>query len=107
MCSNFEAEMIVTISDDSWFKGSTESAQHLQIARMRSLEFGRMQILATNSGISALINEHGEIVDQSLPEETRLSGEINYFRGLTPFARILSYFYRDKLLKVKKDALKL
>lgn len=103
MCGNFNAEMIVTISDDSWFGDTTEAAQHLQIARMRSLEFGRMQVFVTNMGISALVSEGGEIVRRHYPGgKTTLTGEIKCFRGLTPFAWLLSHLCCDENIQGKR-----
>jgi apolipoprotein N-acyltransferase len=55
------AELIVTITDDSWFDGSIASEQHLQMARMRSLENGLPQLFLSSRGASAIINSQGKI----------------------------------------------
>lgn len=84
-----EADLMITISNDSWFGSSIGPLQHLQMARMRALENGRYLIRATNNGVSAIINEHGEVV-ASTPqfERTTLTGEAQVMLGATPFARI-------------------
>ena len=50
-----DAGLLINVSNDAWFGDSIAPHQHLQIARMRSLEFGRRCCgnCATNTGISA------------------------------------------------------
>lgn len=57
-----KAGLLITISDDSWFGKSIALAQHLEIARMRSLETGRYQLVVANTGLTAIVNSFGEIV---------------------------------------------
>jgi apolipoprotein N-acyltransferase len=56
------AELIVTISNDSWFGSSAGPKLHLTLAAFRSIETRLPQVRATNSGISALITPTGEII---------------------------------------------
>ncbi|MDY7230967.1 apolipoprotein N-acyltransferase [Hyalangium rubrum] len=56
------AELIVTISNDSWFGTSAGPKLHLTLAAFRSIETRLPQVRATNSGISALITPTGELV---------------------------------------------
>ncbi len=83
-----EATVLVNVSNDAWFGDSLAPHQHLQMARMRALESGRYLLRATNTGVSAIINEKGVIVKQSPQfEPTALSAQITLFEGSTPFAR--------------------
>lgn len=83
------AQLLLTLSDDAWFGRSMARAQHLQIAQMRSLQSGRYQIFATNNGISAVIDAHGNIVDTVPSFETQiLNGNIKIASGSTPWSRI-------------------
>jgi len=78
----------VNISNDAWFGDSIAPHQHLQMARMRALETGRYMLRATNTGVSAIINEKGIITASSpqfIPHVT--SDEVKPFKGLTPYAR--------------------
>ncbi|MGH1461644.1 MAG: apolipoprotein N-acyltransferase [Neptuniibacter sp.] len=81
-----KADLILTVSNDTWFGDSIAPAQHLQIAQVRALENGRWVIRGTNNGITALINHRGEIISQ-LPQfqEGVLRGQAEAMEGLTPF----------------------
>jgi len=81
-----EAEILVNVSNDAWFGDSIAPHQHLQIARMRSLETGRYTIRATNTGISVFIDERGKVLEsgpQFQPAE--LTMDVEPRRGSTPF----------------------
>ena len=83
-----QAELLVTVSNDAWFGDSLAPAQHLQIARMRALETGRWMLRATNTGISAVIDPHGRIVERSPQfEQATLRAVIVPMRGATPYVR--------------------
>jgi apolipoprotein N-acyltransferase len=58
------AELIVTISNDSWFGASAGPRLHLTLAAFRSIETRLPQVRATNSGISAFISPTGEILNE-------------------------------------------
>jgi apolipoprotein N-acyltransferase len=84
-----DARFLVNASNDAWFGDSLALPQHLQIARMRSLETGRYQLRATNTGISAFIGPRGELISSSpIFQEYVLRGEIVPMRGMTPYARM-------------------
>jgi apolipoprotein N-acyltransferase len=86
------SDFLVNISNDTWFGSSFGPFQHLQIARMRSLETGRWMIRATNSGITALINDKGSVIKQlSMHKSGVLSGTIMITTGNTPFMKLLSW----------------
>ena len=82
-----EADILVTVSNDSWFGESFSPHQHLQMARARAIEFRRPMIRATNTGISAFIDTHGA-VRQSLGTGVRgsLVDEVGPRTGATPLS---------------------
>jgi apolipoprotein N-acyltransferase len=65
------AELIVTLSNDSWFAEGGGPRLHLAESAFRSLETRRSQLRATNTGISAAILPTGEIVAQAGVHERR------------------------------------
>uniref|UniRef100_I2Q2B8 Apolipoprotein N-acyltransferase n=1 Tax=Desulfovibrio sp. U5L TaxID=596152 RepID=I2Q2B8_9BACT len=58
------ANILVNISNDSWFGDSAAPRQHLDLALLRAVEQGRAIIRGTNSGISAVIDPRGHIMAQ-------------------------------------------
>ena len=62
-----EATLLVNVSNVAWFGDSLAPAQHLQIARMRALETGRVYLTAANTGITAAIWPDGS-VRQRMPQ---------------------------------------
>jgi apolipoprotein N-acyltransferase len=56
------ASAILNITNDAWFGATPGPYQHFQQARVRAVETGLPLIRDGNSGISALVNPHGEII---------------------------------------------
>jgi apolipoprotein N-acyltransferase len=81
-----QAQLLVNVSNDAWFGDSLAPHQHLQIARVRSLESGRYMIRATNTGISALIDDKGNIISRSGQfVKDVVTGTVVPMQGSTPF----------------------
>jgi len=82
------ATLLVNVSNVAWFGDSLAPAQHLQIARLRALETGRMHLAATNTGITAAIDRDGQVLAR-LPQyaEGRLEIAAQGYAGATPFVR--------------------
>ncbi len=55
------ARLLVNLTNDSWFKRSSEARQHLALAAFRAVETRRPLVRATNTGISALVEPDGRI----------------------------------------------
>jgi apolipoprotein N-acyltransferase len=79
--------MLVNISNIAWFGNTIAIDQHLNISRMRALEFERPMIRATNTGATAIIDHTGRVTDL-LPRHTRgvLVGDVEGRSGITPYA---------------------
>jgi apolipoprotein N-acyltransferase len=82
------ATLLVNVSNVAWFGDSLAPAQHLQIARARALETGRMHLTATNTGITALIGRDGQVLARLAPfTEGRLDAVVQGYSGATPYVR--------------------
>ena len=78
--------LLITISNDAWFGHSIGPLQHFAIARMRALENGRYLLRSTNTGITALIDHKGQVVER-VPqfEYAVLNAQAHVMTGNTPF----------------------
>jgi len=83
---NQKDSFILTVSNDAWFGRSWGPHQHLQIAQSRALEFGMPVIRATNNGITAIINLHGQRIAQIkqfqrgvLNDQIELSNRLTFY----------------------------
>jgi apolipoprotein N-acyltransferase len=84
-----DAAILINVSNDAWFGDSIAPHQHLEIARMRSLEFGRPAVRSTNTGISAFIGADGALLQTGKQFEPELlTAEVTPRRGLTPYAAV-------------------
>jgi apolipoprotein N-acyltransferase len=84
-----DAAILINVSNDAWFGDSIAPHQHLEIARMRSLEFGRPAIRSTNTGISAFIGADGELLQTGKQFEPELlTAKIAPYGGTTPYVRV-------------------
>ena len=82
------AGILINVSNDAWFGDSIAPHQHLEIARMRSLEFGRPTVRSTNTGISAFIDADGRLMQVGKQFEPELmTMDIQPRRGATPYVR--------------------
>ena len=82
------AAYLVNVSNDAWFGDSLAPYQHLQIARMRAIETERYLIRATNTGISAIVDYKGAVLQQSQQGKTEaLQGEIQLRQGATIYSQ--------------------
>jgi apolipoprotein N-acyltransferase len=79
--------IFANISNIGWFGDTIAIDQHLQISRMRALEFERPMLRATNTGATVIIDHHGHVT-HSLPrfKQGVLEGTVQGRTGLTPFA---------------------
>ncbi|MFD1259329.1 apolipoprotein N-acyltransferase [Entomomonas asaccharolytica] len=88
-----ESNLLITISNDTWFGHSIGPKQHIQMAQMRALEADRWMARATNNGITAIIDNKGQIVKEIPSFEVGvLQGEVTLVSGKTPYQIWYSYF---------------
>jgi apolipoprotein N-acyltransferase len=82
------AQLLVNVSNDAWFGDSIAPHQHLQISQMRAREAGRYLLRATNTGITAVIDPAGRVLER-LPqfEPGVIRMPVLPYSGATPYAR--------------------
>ena len=87
-----QATMLVNVSNDAWFGRSIGPQQHLQISQMRALETGRYMLRATNTGVTAIIDERGRVLQTiEIFTTAALHGLAQGFTGATPYVRTGNY----------------
>jgi apolipoprotein N-acyltransferase len=79
--------MMANLSNIGWFGDSIAIAQHLNISRLRSLEFQLPMLRATNTGATAVVDHRG-VVTAHLAPHTRgvLAARVQGRSGVTPYA---------------------
>jgi apolipoprotein N-acyltransferase len=63
--ANLGAELLVNVSNDSWFGDYGAARLHLIVATLRSVETRLPQVRATNSGYSGLILPNGDVLHET------------------------------------------
>jgi len=82
------AGILANVSNLAWFGDSHALSQHLNIARMRTLELRRPMIRSTNTGVTAHIDATGEVLARLPANQQRaLDVQVQPMTGLTPYAR--------------------
>ena len=82
-------QLMVNITNDAWFGDSTGPRQHLAAARMRAVEEGLPMVRAANTGISAIIDAHGRVLQHTeLNQPGVLVGPIPPELPPTPVSRM-------------------
>ena len=78
--------LLINMTNLAWFGNTSAPYQQLRLAQLRSLETGLPTIRATNTGLTAIINERGQVQSQ-LPIFTQghLIGSVQPRSGKTPY----------------------
>jgi apolipoprotein N-acyltransferase len=79
--------VFANVSNLGWFGDTIAIDQHLQISKMRALEFQRPFLRATNTGATVIMDYQGRVTAR-LPRLTAgvLDGSVEGRTGITPFA---------------------
>jgi apolipoprotein N-acyltransferase len=82
------ATMLVNMSNDAWYGQSFAADQHMQFSQARALETGRMALRATNTGATAIIDQHGMVLAHAPHDEKNiLLANAQGYQGSTPYVR--------------------
>jgi apolipoprotein N-acyltransferase len=80
--------VLVNITNDGWFGTSTGPAQHFASARYRAVEEGLPLLRSANTGISAVVDAYGRVLQRSeMVVEAVIDSPIPVALPATPFAR--------------------
>jgi apolipoprotein N-acyltransferase len=78
------AQFIAVITNDGWWENTSGKDQHLDYAKLRAIETRRWVCHSANTGISAFINQRGDIVKQTKWwTRTAIKQDINLNSDLT------------------------
>ena len=93
------AEFIFIITNDGWWGNTAGHRQHLQYARLRAVETRRSIARSANTGISAFINQRGDILQQTSWWVTAsLKDRLNANNTLTFYVRHGDYIGKISLI---------
>jgi len=80
------ASVLVNVSNLAWFGKTIALDQHLQMARMRTLETGRPLLAATNTGATASIDAQGRVIARlAVLTLGALDVQVQGMTGTTPY----------------------
>ncbi len=82
------ADILLTVTNDAWYGDTAAPWQHLRAARFRAAEHRKPMLRAALTGVSAIIDSRGKVVEQLGVGKTGiLRGEVVGSSTLTPYAR--------------------
>lgn len=89
------ANILTIITNDGWWGNTPGHHQHLQYARLRAIETRRWVARSANTGISAVIDDRGNILDtQDWDKAATLKYPIPVSGQLTFYVRFGDYLYK-------------
>jgi apolipoprotein N-acyltransferase len=87
------ANVLVTITNDAWYDGTSAPRQHLNQARLRAIEDDRYILRAGTTGISALIDPTGRIIKElPMGQQGTIRAEFWTRTSTTPYVRFGDWF---------------
>ena len=87
------ANVLITITNDAWYDGTSAPRQHLNQARLRAIETDRYLLRAGTTGISAVVDPTGQIVEQlAMGKQGTIYASFQPRTSTTPYARFGDWF---------------
>lgn len=89
--SHADPELLVNMTNDAWFGDTTEPWEHLALAKFRAVEHRRFLVRSTNSGVSAVIDPNGKLVEGTVSTPFKAEAHdavIRWLRGGTVYEAI-------------------
>ncbi|MGO3706740.1 MAG: apolipoprotein N-acyltransferase [Mesonia hippocampi] len=92
------AQFLAIITNDAWWNNTQGHKQHLSYARLRAIETRKSIARSANTGISAFINEKGEILNQlGYEKQGAIQAQISLNNKLTFYSKYGDYIARISL----------
>jgi apolipoprotein N-acyltransferase len=86
------AQLIGIITNDGWWGNTPGYKQHLSYARLRAIETRRCLARSANTGISAIINQRGDVVQHTYWwQDDAFTATVNLNSALTPYVMLGEY----------------
>ncbi|MEO8412619.1 MAG: apolipoprotein N-acyltransferase [Ginsengibacter sp.] len=93
------ANLLTIMTNDGWWGNTPGYRQHLDYARLRAIETRKWIVRSANTGISAVINSNGDVVEKrGWDEATFIKYSIPAIAGETFFVCYGPLFYKLALL---------
>lgn len=93
------AQFIAVVTNDGWWGNTSGKSQHLQYAKLRAIENRRWVARSANTGISAFINQKGDVTEKSswwtataLSENINLNEEITFYSATGDYLAYMGSF---------------
>jgi apolipoprotein N-acyltransferase len=87
------ADVLVTITNDAWYDGTSAPRQHLNQARLRAVETDRYLLRAATTGISAFVDPSGRIVEElAMNRQGTIYANFEPRKSITPYVRFGDWF---------------
>lgn len=81
------SELLVNVTNDAWYGTTSAPYQHFAMARFRAIENGRYLVRAANTGISAVVDPRGRVLERTpLFEPALLVRDVPLVRERTFYA---------------------
>jgi apolipoprotein N-acyltransferase len=95
------ANVLVTITNDAWYDGTSAPRQHLNQARLRAVESDRYLLRAGTTGISAVVDPAGQLVQQlEMGKQGIIYAGFQPRTSTTPYVRFGDWFAWAAMLAV-------
>jgi apolipoprotein N-acyltransferase len=83
------ARMIFVLTNDGWFGDSAALPQHYRISRMRAIEYGVPVIQAANTGVSGIIDKHGQtVLNTATNRRTIIKSRVSFSRNPSKYTSL-------------------
>ena len=93
-----KTNLLAIITNDGWWKNTAGYKQHFQYASLRAIEQRKSIIRSANTGISAVLDQRGKVLQQSKWDESVcLESKVNLNNKVTFYSQYGDYIGRLSL----------